>query len=98
MPSLPQAEGSQGSQSFPIGMLQAPTTSVGFLPRCQMSPASSLKGCSVLTSLVGHMATEHPNSHRNKDTTRDEFIFYSKRLMRLLIEHALSFLPLKVGP
>ncbi|XP_053878073.1 uridine-cytidine kinase-like 1 isoform X3 [Malaclemys terrapin pileata] len=31
---------------------------------------------------------------RNKDTTRDEFIFYSKRLMRLLIEHALSFLPL----
>ncbi|CAB1340230.1 unnamed protein product [Coregonus sp. 'balchen'] len=32
---------------------------------------------------------------RNKDTNRDEFIFYSKRLMRLLIEHALSFLPLK---
>ncbi|XP_075772414.1 uridine-cytidine kinase-like 1 isoform X5 [Pelodiscus sinensis] len=32
---------------------------------------------------------------RNKDTTRDEFIFYSKRLMRLLIEHALSFLPLQ---
>ncbi|KAG8122922.1 putative Uridine-cytidine kinase protein [Naja naja] len=31
----------------------------------------------------------------NKDTSRDEFIFYSKRLMRLLIEHALSFLPLK---
>ncbi|KAM9316308.1 uridine-cytidine kinase-like 1 [Gastrophryne carolinensis] len=31
---------------------------------------------------------------RNKDTNRDEFIFYSKRLMRLLIEHALSFLPL----
>ncbi|KAG2468539.1 UCKL1 protein, partial [Polypterus senegalus] len=33
---------------------------------------------------------------RNKDTNRDEFIFYSKRLMRLLIEHALSFLPLKI--
>uniref|UniRef100_A0A8C2KQZ9 Uridine-cytidine kinase n=1 Tax=Cyprinus carpio TaxID=7962 RepID=A0A8C2KQZ9_CYPCA len=32
---------------------------------------------------------------RNKDTSRDEFIFYSKRLMRLLIEHALSFLPSK---
>uniref|UniRef100_A0A8D0HS89 Uridine-cytidine kinase n=1 Tax=Sphenodon punctatus TaxID=8508 RepID=A0A8D0HS89_SPHPU len=30
---------------------------------------------------------------RNKDTSRDEFIFYSKRLMRLLIEHALSSLP-----
>lgn len=34
---------------------------------------------------------------RNKETNRDEFIFYSKRLMRLLIEHALSFLPLKVS-
>ncbi|KAI5094342.1 uridine-cytidine kinase-like 1 isoform X1 [Silurus meridionalis] len=32
---------------------------------------------------------------RNKETNRDEFIFYSKRLMRLLIEHALSFLPLR---
>ncbi|XP_021568905.1 uridine-cytidine kinase-like 1 [Carlito syrichta] len=31
--------------------------------------------------------------HRDKETNRDEFIFYSKRLMRLLIEHALSFLP-----
>ncbi|XP_061076549.1 uridine-cytidine kinase-like 1 isoform X1 [Conger conger] len=30
---------------------------------------------------------------RDKETTRDEFIFYSKRLMCLLIEHALSFLP-----
>jgi len=30
---------------------------------------------------------------RNKDTSRDEFIFYSKRLMRLLIEHGLCLLP-----
>uniref|UniRef100_A0A4W6E247 Uridine-cytidine kinase n=1 Tax=Lates calcarifer TaxID=8187 RepID=A0A4W6E247_LATCA len=30
---------------------------------------------------------------RSKETSRDEFIFYSKRLMRLLIEHALTFLP-----
>uniref|UniRef100_A0A8C8HT46 Uridine-cytidine kinase n=1 Tax=Oncorhynchus tshawytscha TaxID=74940 RepID=A0A8C8HT46_ONCTS len=39
-----------------------------------------------------------PVSHplnTDSDTNRDEFIFYSKRLMRLLIEHALSFLPLK---
>ncbi|XP_023367783.1 uridine-cytidine kinase-like 1 isoform X1 [Otolemur garnettii] len=34
--------------------------------------------------------------HRDKETSRDEFIFYSKRLMRLLIEHALSFLPFQV--
>lgn len=35
--------------------------------------------------------------HRDKETSRDEFIFYSKRLMRLLIEHALSFLPFQVS-
>lgn len=33
---------------------------------------------------------------RNKDTPRDEFIFYSKRLIRLLIEYALSLLPFEV--
>ncbi|XP_041357149.1 uridine-cytidine kinase-like 1 [Gigantopelta aegis] len=32
---------------------------------------------------------------RNKDTPRDEFIFYSKRLMRLLFELARSLLPFK---
>ncbi|XP_030206486.1 uridine-cytidine kinase-like 1 isoform X7 [Gadus morhua] len=36
---------------------------------------------------------ERELSVRNKETSRDEFIFYSKRLMRLLIERALSFLP-----
>ncbi|XP_061909723.1 uridine-cytidine kinase-like 1 isoform X5 [Entelurus aequoreus] len=33
---------------------------------------------------------------RNRETSRDEFIFYSKRLMRLLIERALSFLPSQI--
>lgn len=34
---------------------------------------------------------------RNKDTPRDEFIFYSKRLIRLVIEHALTLLPFMVS-
>jgi uracil phosphoribosyltransferase len=34
---------------------------------------------------------------RNKETSRDEFIFYSNRLMRLLIEYALSLLPFEVN-
>ena len=38
----------------------------------------------------------NPLSFRNKDTDRDEFIFYSKRLMRILIEYALSLLPFEV--
>jgi len=33
---------------------------------------------------------------RNKETYRDEFIFYSKRLIRLVIEYALSLLPFEV--
>lgn len=32
---------------------------------------------------------------RNQDTSRDEFIFYSKRLIRLVIEFALSLMPFK---
>lgn len=32
---------------------------------------------------------------RNKDTSRDEFIFYSKRMMRLLFEFAMNMLPHK---
>ncbi|XP_018336084.1 uridine-cytidine kinase-like 1 isoform X2 [Agrilus planipennis] len=32
---------------------------------------------------------------RNKDTSRDEFIFYSKRLIRLVIEYTLSLMPFK---
>ncbi|XP_021350989.1 uridine-cytidine kinase-like 1 isoform X3 [Mizuhopecten yessoensis] len=32
---------------------------------------------------------------RNRETSRDEFIFYSKRLMRLLFEYAMSMLPFK---
>ena len=34
---------------------------------------------------------------RSRDTSRDEFIFYSNRLMRLLIEFALSLLPFEVN-
>ena len=34
---------------------------------------------------------------RNENASRDDFIFYSKRLMRILIEHALSLLPFKVS-
>ena len=34
---------------------------------------------------------------RNKETSRDEFIFDSNRLMRLLIESALSLLPFEVN-
>lgn len=44
-----------------------------------------------------HTLTGTPSAPRDKETSRDEFIFYSKRLMRLLIEHALSFLPFQVG-
>ncbi|XP_005090134.1 uridine-cytidine kinase-like 1 [Aplysia californica] len=48
-----------------------------------------------------HILEKTPQVHgihsfiRDKDIGRDEFIFYSKRLMRLLFEFALSMLPFK---
>ena len=33
---------------------------------------------------------------RDHRTKRDDFVFYSKRLMRIVIEYALSFLPFEV--
>jgi len=32
---------------------------------------------------------------RDKDTQRDDFVFFSERIIRLLVEHALSLLPVK---
>ena len=33
---------------------------------------------------------------RNRETKRDDFVFYTNRLACLVIEHALSFLPFEV--
>ncbi|NXI25284.1 UCKL1 protein, partial [Sterrhoptilus dennistouni] len=69
------------------------------LPPCRAALASAHQGQPLPKTLsVLESTPQVRGMHtiiRNKDTTRDEFIFYSKRLMRLLIEHALSFLPLK---
>ncbi|NWH37496.1 UCKL1 protein, partial [Chloropsis hardwickii] len=68
-------------------------------PHCRAALASAHQGQPLPKTLsVLESTPQVRGMHtiiRNKDTTRDEFIFYSKRLMRLLIEHALSFLPLK---
>lgn len=32
---------------------------------------------------------------RDKNTERDDFVFFSERIIRLLVEHALSLLPVK---
>uniref|UniRef100_A0AAQ5ZVJ1 Uridine-cytidine kinase n=1 Tax=Amphiprion ocellaris TaxID=80972 RepID=A0AAQ5ZVJ1_AMPOC len=42
---------------------------------------------------TGPRPAHHHQVQTSAQTSRDEFIFYSKRLMRLLIEHALTFLP-----
>lgn len=34
---------------------------------------------------------------RNRETNMDDFIFYSNRLMRILIEYALALLPFDVS-
>ncbi|XP_070328500.1 uridine-cytidine kinase-like 1 isoform X2 [Odocoileus virginianus] len=56
---------------------------------CSVSSVSGHSGRASCPSLTRRMTA----TCRDRETSRDEFIFYSKRLMRLLIEHALSFLP-----
>ena len=54
----------------------------------------SLPNCSC--ALLFRLTLSYSGLHtiiRNRDTPRDEFVFYSARLMRLLVEFALSFLP-----
>ncbi|KAM9648302.1 uridine-cytidine kinase-like 1 isoform 3-T3 [Morphnus guianensis] len=74
-----------------------------------LTPGNGGEGCAVAALASAHQCHPLPQTlsvlkstpqvrgmHtiiRNKETSRDEFIFYSKRLMRLLIEHALSLLP-----
>uniref|UniRef100_A0A7N8YBG0 Uridine-cytidine kinase n=1 Tax=Mastacembelus armatus TaxID=205130 RepID=A0A7N8YBG0_9TELE len=49
----------------------------------------------IVQHVHSQLEKQRPDILKITETSRDEFIFYSKRLMRLLIEHALSFLPLK---
>ena len=49
---------------------------------------------SMATGVV--QSIERRFARRNRETGRDEFIFYAKRLMRVLIEYALSLLPFEV--
>ncbi|XP_029281986.1 uridine-cytidine kinase-like 1a isoform X3 [Cottoperca gobio] len=55
--------------------------------------AAGLRSADSAAAADAQRVGEHAAGQRNKETSRDEFIFYSKRLMRLLIEHALTFLP-----
>lgn len=80
-----------------------------YLSPVQTRPQQPERGRGSLLPTAPHFCQHHPGRilvqssrwlslpSRNKETSRDEFIFYSKRLMRLLIEHALSLLPFQVG-
>ncbi|KAK3602594.1 hypothetical protein CHS0354_034318 [Potamilus streckersoni] len=71
----------------------------GFKLRSKLLNSGNVQCLSVPHTL--HVLEQTPQVHglhtfiRNKDTPRDEFIFYSKRLMRLLFEYAISMLPHK---
>jgi hypothetical protein len=55
-----------------------------------------LKFLSVTFVIVTSNYTWMNNFFRDHRTKRDDFVFYSKRLMRIVIEYALSFLPFEV--
>lgn len=68
--------------SFRADLKQSAANSSSLPPSIHLLPSSNqIKG---LHTLI-----------RNRTTSRDEFIFYSKRLMRILVEHAISLLPYK---
>jgi len=62
-------------------------------PSPRHSHKASVLWCSKTVNNHQHELTGHLILCSNASTSRDDFIFYSKRLMRLLFEFALSLLP-----
>ncbi|XP_048666540.1 uridine-cytidine kinase-like 1 isoform X1 [Marmota marmota marmota] len=92
-PPVQEAAGGQGKDCRP----QDPPTQRREL-RWDMAALASAHQCHPLPQTLSVLKStpQVRGMHtiiRDRETSRDEFIFYSKRLMRLLIEHALSFLP-----
>ena len=77
--------------------VQTQLTNRGFKLRSKLAEAAGGEGAPLpgtLALLPGTPQIKGLHTYiRNRDTPRDEFIFYSKRLIRLVIEYSLSLLP-----
>jgi len=94
---VPRGGENQVAINLIVQHVQTQLTNRGFKLRSKLAEAAGGEGAPLpgtLALLPGTPQIKGLHTYiRNRDTPRDEFIFYSKRLIRLVIEYSLSLLP-----
>jgi len=94
---VPRGGENQVAIDLIVQHVQTQLTSRGFKLRSKLAELSNGNGTAMPNTLKVLPSTRQIKGlHtyiRNRETARDEFVFYSKRLIRLVIEYSLSLLP-----
>merc|ERR1719427_617195 len=94
---VPRGGENQVAINLIVQHVQTQLTNRGFKLRSKLAGSGNGNGTAMPSTLKVLPSTPQIKGlHtyiRNRDTSRDEFIFYSKRLIRLVIEYSLSLLP-----
>jgi len=94
---VPRGGENQVAINLIVQHVQTQLTSRGFKLRSKLAESGPGSGTAMPSTLKVLPSTPQIKGlHtyiRNRQTARDEFIFYSKRLIRLVIEYSLSLLP-----
>eukprot|EP00092_Neocalanus_flemingeri_P042308 GFUD01046180.1.p1 GENE.GFUD01046180.1~~GFUD01046180.1.p1 ORF type:complete len:609 (-),score=176.64 GFUD01046180.1:45-1871(-) len=93
---VPRGGENQVAINLIVQHVQTQLTNRGFKLRSKLAESGNGNGNMPNTLKVLPSTPQIKGLHtyiRNRETARDEFIFYSKRLIRLVIEYSLSLLP-----
>ena len=94
---VPRGGENQVAINLIVQHVQTQLTNRGFKLRSKLAEISNGNGTAMPNTLKVLPSTRQIRGlHtyiRNRETARDEFVFYSKRLIRLVIEYSLSLLP-----
>eukprot|EP00092_Neocalanus_flemingeri_P008029 GFUD01008666.1.p1 GENE.GFUD01008666.1~~GFUD01008666.1.p1 ORF type:complete len:612 (-),score=175.68 GFUD01008666.1:412-2247(-) len=94
---VPRGGENQVAINLIVQHVQTQLTNRGFKLRSKLAESGNGNGMAMPNTLKVLPSTPQIKGlHtyiRNRETARDEFIFYSKRLIRLVIEYSLSLLP-----
>jgi len=94
---VPRGGENQVAINLIVQHVQTQLTNRGFKLRSKLAELSNGNGTAMPNTLKVLPSTRQIRGlHtyiRNRETARDEFVFYSKRLIRLVIEYSLSLLP-----
>jgi len=94
---VPRGGENQVAINLIVQHVQTQLTNRGFKLRSKLAESGNGNGTAMPNTLKVLPSTPQIRGlHtyiRNRETARDEFIFYSKRLIRLVIEYSLSLLP-----